>query len=179
MEKYKLLEKAYEIDLSRIEEYYFYEREIAYAETVGKAKSKLLGQANYNNMKLLCVDEDMMYTNIPVKRAHDYDKYEFEGKAETMHSIYEIIHERERISKLNDILTNDSIKFCYISKGNYYRPGSCGYTDFKHRAGVFTKEEAVSSAKSCSGLSIIPIDIEVHNKMISDEITELQTRLLK
>jgi len=177
MEKYKLLEKAYEIDLSKIDERYVYEREIAYADSVGKAKTKLLSTANYNGMQLY-IGDDLTYINIPVIRAKDHDKFEFEGKGETMYSINEILHDRERITKLDELLNNENIKFCYIKKGSYYKPGSCGYTDFKHRAGVFTKEDAVQSAKSCDDLWIIPVIIEEHNEMINKEIEELQTRLL-
>jgi hypothetical protein len=80
--------------------------------------------------------------------------------------------------ELEKILINDSFSHCYIKKGGYYRPHSSGYTDFRHRAGIFTKEEAVKSAKSCRDLTIIPINAIEHNKMINDEIDDLKTRLI-
>ena len=96
-----------------------------------------------------------------------------------MSKIEEVLENRERIAKLDAILLDESVKYYYIKKGSYYRPGSCGYTEFKYRAGVFTTEEAVSEARWCNEITIIPIDMDVHNKMIGDEIKDLQTRLLK
>jgi hypothetical protein len=59
------------------------------------------------------------------------------------------IDARERNQSFDDMLNDTTITHCYIRKGSYHRPGSSGYTDFRHRAGVFTKQEAISSAKSC------------------------------
>ena len=75
-------------------------------------------------------------------------------------------------------MNDNGIKYCYIRKGSYYKPNSCGYTDFKHRAGVYSKEEAVSSAKSCRDITLEIIDIQSHNEMLNIEIAELQNKLL-
>lgn len=87
--------------------------------------------------------------------------------------------ERRRLSKLDEILMNPSVKYCYIRKGSYYRPNSCGYTDYKHKAGVYTKEDAVDHAKGCRDLSLEIVDVPEHNQMIQSEIQELQKRILK
>jgi len=97
----------------------------------------------------------------------------------TAHEIEEELKERKRLSEFNLILDNKSIKYCYIRKGSYYRPNSCGYTDFVHRAGVYTKEEAVRHAVGCRDIWLKRIDIEEHNKIIQSEIKDLKTRLLK
>lgn len=100
-------------------------------------------------------------------------------RKKTLFQIELILIERERIKELDNILNNDSIKYCYIKKrGEYYRPNSCGYTTYKFFAGVYTKEEAVSDAKSCNDLTIIPINVEEHNKYINTIISDLNTRLI-
>jgi hypothetical protein len=174
--KYQLKQKAYEINFSKIDEGYLYSETICYAETIGQAKSILLKEIDL--AKLKHSDEDISYLNIPVIRCKKADKFEFEGEDICLWRIEVILSERERKAKLDLLLNDDSLKFCYIKKGGYYRPNSCGYTDFRHRAGVYTKEEAVSHAKSCSDLTLIPIDIEEHNLMIQKEIDDLTTRVL-
>lgn len=88
-------------------------------------------------------------------------------------------YERQRNSKLNKIEKDKKITHCYIRKGAYYRPNSSGYTDFLHMAGVFTKEEALKSARHCIDISLVPIDITEHNAMILEKIMDLSTRLIK
>lgn len=178
--KYVLVEKAYQINFGRIEEGYLYDDSsfVVYAETLNKARYKLLEKAYCENVCLRGSDDEVTYITIPVVRAKEYDTFLFEGEGLTKSRIKEKLNERKRLTELDKILTDDSISHCYIRKGNYYRPHSCGYTDFIHRAGIFTKQEAINSAKSCRDLTIIPIDIDKHNKMIQDEIDDLKTRLI-
>lgn len=178
--KYKLAQKAYEIDFSKIEEGFLYDssRFITYAETRNKAKSQILKEAYCESICLEGEEDEVTYLTIPVIRCKEADKYFFEDKEISLYQIEEELTERKRLSDLQEILDNESIKYCYIRKGGYYKPNSCGYTDFKHRAGVYTKKEAVSHAKSCSDIWLERIDIEDHNKMIQSEIQDLQTRIL-
>lgn len=175
--KYKLTQKAWEINRDKLNEGYLYSEMACYAESRNKAKSKLLSEYRYE-INLKYSDDEITYLNIPVIRCPQADKYLFEEQDKTMLQIDEILYERERIFKLELILFDDSISYCYIKKGLYYRPNSSGYTDFRHRAGVYTKQKAVSSAKSCRDLTIIPINIEEHNKMINEEIDDLKTRII-
>lgn len=178
--KYELSKKAYEIDFSKIEEGYLYDSSsfITYAENRNKAKSKLLKMAYCENICLIGEDEEVNYLTIPVIRCKEADKYVFEDREMTLLAIEDELRERKRISDLDEILNNENIKYCYIIKNGYYRPNNCGYTDFKHRAGVYLKEEAVNSAKGCRDIRLETIDIEEHNQMINDEIKDLKTRLL-
>jgi len=170
--------KAYQIDLDRLDEGYLSDIIMCYANNVNDAKKKLLQEIKYDNWKLKYTDDELTYLNIPVIRRKSDDKILFEGKAVTEIEKNRILYKRERDSLLENILNDVNIKYCYIKKGSYYRPNNCGYTDFKCRAGVYTKQEAVQSAKSCNQLTIIPIDILEHNKMINNEILELSSRLL-
>lgn len=170
--------KAYQIDLDRLNEGYLSDVIMCYANNVNEAKKKLLQEVKYDNWKLKYTDAELTYLNIPVIRRKSDDKFLFEDQAVTEIEKNRILYKRERLLLLENILNDEDVKFCYIKKGSYYRPSSCGYTDYKYRAGVYTKEEAVQSAKSCDELTIIPIDILEHNKMIENEISELSSRLL-
>lgn len=171
------IQKAWEINFSKIEEGYLYSDTITYAENRNKAKSNLMAYAD--DMVLKETGESPNYLNIPVKRCNHLDKILFEGNFLTKLKISEVLSYRERISKLQELLNDSSITHCYIKKGSYYRPNSCGYTDMKHRAGVYTKQDAFNSAISCRDIDLIPININEHNAMIQKEIDELSSRLIK
>jgi hypothetical protein len=178
--KYKLAKKAYCVDATRIEDGFLRGNEewVSWKSSVGAAKSELLKEIISDGFERLKNGDEITYLNIPVRRCKHHDLFEFEGENLSMRAISARIEKRERLACLDEMLLNDNVKYCYIRKGSYYRPGSYGYTDMRHRAGVFIKEEAVQSAKSCSELTLIVIDIEEHNKMIQAEIDDLKTRLL-
>lgn len=81
-------------------------------------------------------------------------------------------------SQLNKISRNKKITHCYISKGGYYRPGSCGYTDSQTKAGVYPKEEAIEHAEKCSDIWLVPINPAEHNARIIEEVKDLLSRVL-
>ena len=139
--KYKLVEKAYGINFSKVDEGYSYSEEICYAENLNKAKAILLEKANnYLNFNLLYKDEDVSYINIPVIRFKEYDRYEYNDEKLTLDEIEKVIAEEKRNSKLDEILNDDSISYCFIMKrGGYYRPNSSGYTGNPEHAGLYTK----------------------------------------
>jgi|ERR1035437_1430430 hypothetical protein len=170
---------AYELNRDKLS--YGFEADVifVYAKNINEAKTKLLDKVKYDGWILNQGGEELTYLNIPVRRIKKYDLFEFEDKYLSQNKIGEILKNRERNDKLDAIINDSEIKYCYIRKGAYYRPCGAGYTDFVSRAGVFTKEEAVSEAKSCQDLYIVPINIEEHNKMIETEIQDLQTRILK
>jgi hypothetical protein len=179
MSKYTLAKKAYKINFNRIDEGYLASEQICYENSIGKAKSKLLRNIRYDDLKLKYSNDNINFLNIPVIRFKEADLYHFEDKIISIRAIKGILEERTRIKELDEILLNETIKYCYIKKrGSYYRPNSCGYTDYLAWAGVYSKEEAVSHAKSCDELVIIPISIENHNKVINETIADLTTRLL-
>ena len=126
---------------------------------------------------LKCSD-DVTYTNIPVIRCKEVDLVEFEGHNITRNKIADLLKDRERSKMLDDLMEDETKQFFYIRKGGYYRPHSSGYTDMRHRAGVYDKKRAIKSARMCKDLVLIPINIEEHNKMIQDEIDDLETRLI-
>lgn len=85
---------------------------------------------------------------------------------------------KRREAKHEKILKDAAITHCYIRKGSYYRPNWCGYTDFQHRAGVYTKEEAVNHANKCNEITVVPINAKEHNDLLNAEIQDIQSRLL-
>lgn len=177
--KFKRSKKAYRVNLNKIDEGYLCCEEISYAETLSKAKSELLRVVKYHGWSLNRSDDEITFLNIPVVRAPEYDKFIINGSEMTM-SVYEaLMHEMKRNDALDDILSNPEITHCYIKKnGSYYRPNSCGYTDHIARAGVYSKKQAVSEAKSVSEIQVIPINVEVHNNMINTEIEDFKKRLI-
>jgi hypothetical protein len=179
LEEGSIVLKAYEIDLDKLEEGYLSDSIVCYAENSNKAKVTLLRQIANDNWKLKYLGEELTYLNIPVKRKKSSDKVIFEGKEVLRSSIEQLIAERERIAKLDEILNNPNIKYCYIIRyGQYYRPNSCGYTSLKFEAGIYPKDEAISHAKSVREIRLESVDIDEHNKMINQKIAELQERLL-
>jgi hypothetical protein len=132
----------------------------------------------YDGWKLKYSGDELSYINIPVRRNMEFDIVIFEGNEVLRHEIQGIKITRIRLACFDEILANPAIQYCYILKGNYYRPNSCGYTQFMHEAGVYTKEVAVQHAISCSELTLRPIDITEHNKMLTDKIQDFTSRLL-
>lgn len=174
-------EKAYILNLDKIEESHYYSEYVSYAETRGKAKSDLLEQMCGDGIldNGLTFGEEISYLNIPIMRDKYLDKYLFNGESLTRG---EIVHNNRLINreeKLQKILDDESVTHCYIKKrGGYYRPNSCGYTGFKSRAGVYAKELAIGDGRGAKELSIIPIINADHNEMINQEIAELKMKLL-
>lgn len=79
---------------------------------------------------------------------------------------------------INRIVKNKQITHCYIYKGGYYRPNSCGYTDIVTRAGVYSKEDAIKHHEHCDIVKLIPINNSEHNNLILNEIKDLLTRII-
>lgn len=179
MENLKIVKLGYRIDLNKIKDNYFISDEITTATSKTEAKSILFDKIKYEDYKINHTDEVITLKNIPVTRAKEYDVVLFEGKEVVRYTIELIYQERKRNEELAKILNNPDIKYCYIKKGGtYYRPNSAGYTDYKTKAGIYEKEDAIDSAKRCDELQIIPINIEEHNQTILSEIEELGKQLI-
>ncbi len=176
--KPQLVAKAWQIDLSKIEEGFVYSEMVVYSDNRNIAKKELL--KNYGwDMCLRGSTDELTYLTIPIIRCKQCDKYSFEDKTLTSFQIEEIKKERERTLGLNSILHNDQIVYCHIKKnGSYYRPNHCGYTEQITKAGVYQKKEAIDHAKSVREITVLPISIAEHNLMIQEAIDDLKTRLL-
>jgi hypothetical protein len=179
LEEGTLFSKAYHIDFNKIYEGYLATPVICYAKNRNEAKNKLLSMVKYEGWVLNSSGEELTYLNIPVRRLKDADIIVFEGQGVQRCKIASIVEERERINKIDTILANPDVKYCYIWKGGYYyRPNNRGYTSLRFDAGVYLKSEAVSEAKSVREITLEPIDIYNHNKMIHEKISELESRLI-
>lgn len=176
--KVEVVSKAYELNLSAIDEGYMCSEVIVHAETKGKAKSALWSKICSDNYQKTNGD-DVSFINMPIRRSPRYDLVNFEGNTVVRNEIDSILAERKRGEYFEAILKDSTITHCYIRKGAYYRPDYCGYTDFQHRAGVYTKEDAIAHARGISEIRIEPIDNYKHNQMILNEINELKTRIIQ
>lgn len=175
----KITKKAWGINWSKINdgEYYRGNVEYVYASTINKAKTLLLpDMIEYNRLD---TGKEITYITIPVIRYKMYDKFDFDGKELTENEYQKEVKENIRQKKLDIIISDKNIKYCYIYKQNYYCDNWCGYTNFKIKAGIYKKLEAVKHARDISEIDIIPINIKEHNNMINDEINKLSSKLIK
>ena len=175
----KLVEKGYKLNLDLIEQGFCYDDRYTSATSRNKAKSNIWNQIKYDGHKTYLGDQ-VTYLNIPIKRYEDGDLFLLEdGRKMTIEDIkYENV-KIERNKKLDDILNDTNVKYCYIKKrGLYYRPDNCGYTEYKISAGIYSKEDAVGSGRGCHDLIIVPIDIQEHNKVLQEHIESVKSRLI-
>ncbi|HYD92349.1 MAG TPA: hypothetical protein VEA37_12780 [Flavobacterium sp.] len=178
-QKFPLAKKAYEINFDKIDEGYLASGETCYADNRNQARTILLDSIKNDGWKIKYSNDEISYTNIPVVRAPHSDKFHFDGQELTMYQIEEIMAERIRNKMLQNILDDDLIKFAYIRKrGMYYKPQSCGYTEYNTKAGVYPKEEAVKHCRGCDELSLEVIDVLKHNALLNSEINDLKSRIL-
>lgn len=184
--KLEIAKKCYTVNMNYIDEAYLYDCDIfrCYAKSRSEAKAKLLKKLKIEGVEKILNKSfylvDVNYLNIPVLRYPENDTFLFEGMEKTKCEIESILIERKRINDLDQMLLNTAIEFCYILKrGYYYRPNCNGYTEYVHKAGVYTKIDAVKQAKSCNELSIVPINVQEHNQMILTEIDSLKSSLIQ
>nr|WP_322624452.1 hypothetical protein [uncultured Flavobacterium sp.] len=176
---YPLQAKAWELKLSEVDEGYLCCDIIVFAENRGKAKSALLTRARHEGLDVLNTGEEITYLNIPVQRSPASDKFLFEDEALSGYRISEILVERERLKKLDELLKDESITHCYICRhGQYYRPRYCGYTSSKISAGVYLTADAVRHARGVADIKLLPVNPESHNQLIIAEIAKLESNLI-
>ena len=174
---YELVSRGWQLNLDKIDNRYDYDSYFVTAETMSKARNKIWKLIKDEDMTRN--GEDIIFINVPVLLCSTYNHYLFEGKSMTLNLIKVTLAERERVAELDSILTNESIRFCYITKrGSYYGPNHGGYYSQVEKAGIYTKKEAVSSARHCSDIVIVPIDIEAHNALLQSRISELGLKLI-
>jgi hypothetical protein len=179
----KILKKAYRIDLERIKDGEIYLEKFCHAKSLSNAKTELLKLAYDEDMSLRSNPWDsekteLTYLNIPVVRHYIEDVVEYKGREITRREYFRAIEDERKNEGLQEILDNPSITHCYIKKGPYYRPNYCGYTDHLYRAGIYPKQDAISHVTGVREASAIPINNEEHNRMIEEQIKDLQSRII-
>lgn len=179
MNKYKLVKKAYylpEFFIGYLGCPYYEDDFIVWGKNINEAKSNFLKDHRYDGLQN-CVGEEFTYLNLKLHRYWDKNKdlYEFEGRPLNLYKIERILEYRAKLEEYKSLPN----KYCYKKKGSYYRPNNSGYTDYKHKAGVYTMEDGIDSYIHSHGDVIpIPIDIEKHNNMIQKEINDLKLNLI-
>lgn len=176
----KILEKAYEVDFKQIKEGFLASNEQCYAKTRNEARKKLLCQIAYDDWIIKDSLEKVNYLNIPVIRLKENDILNFSGKQIKRWELKEYLIHKKRYEELDKILNNKNIIYCYKVKGRkFYKLNNCGYTQYSYKAGIYTKEDAVSDAKNSNKLWVRPINIEEHNKNVLNEIEILKKSIIK
>ncbi len=152
------------------------------AKTEHEARKELLKMCYNYSVEENHLGDPITYINIRIKRFKEMDKYLVDGKLKTLQQIDYDTRVIENRNMLNKMLSDNPNSYAYIRKGGYfYCSNYCGYTEYKENAGVYTMEQAV---KACLGIDIAAymrpelIDVESHNKMISDKIEQLQSKIL-
>jgi hypothetical protein len=180
----KLVKKAWLMDISFIREPWFASclEEPIHAGTQGEARSiafSILKHENCTDSEHTSLDE-VKYTDVKVKRYPEADKFETEdGEVMPKWRIEERNKDRKRREDLKQMVVCNPGRYVYIRKnGQYYKEGYCGYTDFRHRAGVYTIKDAVDNSLHCRDLDVVLIDKDQHNKMILEEIASLQRKYI-
>jgi len=175
----KPVQKAYEIDLDKISEGYLYSNYICHADNKNQAKSALLKQSQYDDLKLRVTEEPVTYITLPVVRIKSLDKYMYKGELMTQETILYRETKDEHNARIQGILDDNHVTHCHISKRSYYyRDGYCGYTEDINKAGVYPKVDAAEHCRNSPELYMIPIDAREHNERINKAIEEMKARML-
>jgi hypothetical protein len=174
-----LVSKGYEINLDKLQDGFLSDNIICNADNINSAKYELLKKVKYEDWRLKYTGEELTYLNIPVIRRKSADLIMFDGDVITRLEIEKIKDDKKRLKKLEKILNNPNITYCYLKKNGYfYAPNSCGYVSNRTDAGIYEKVDAIKSAKYCRELYIEEIDIAKHNQMIIEKIDDLKNRII-
>jgi len=180
----KIIKKAYQLNTWKLnlsdEERHYANQDlvIARAETIGKAKSKILELIRFFEYKNWD-DEIVNYRTLYIKRAPEYDYVLFEGVEVVRHKIPTLERLNEERKEQLEILANKSISYCFIQKGGYYYcSGYCGYTSHENQAGLYLKETAIRYVGRDANLKVVPVDTRVFNNTIKTEIKRLQSKII-
>lgn len=175
----KVIKKAYSIDFSKIKGGYLYSDVVCYADNRNKARTILLNEVIYEDLKLIHNDEDVNYLNIPVRREKTTDIVVFDGYEVKRYEVERMKIMIEKELEYKNILMDNNITYCYIRKnGYYYRSNYSGYTEYKYNAGIYDKYDAYKHVGRSDEIRMIPIDIKEHNNIISERIEELKNHLI-
>lgn len=128
-------------------------------------------------------DDPLTYISVKVRRIPEHDRFLVDGKLKTREGIEYDRRKKENEDMLRKMLTDNPNGLAYIKKGGYYYGPNCGgYTEYRSNAGVYTMAKAV---QECLGVDLrdfmrpVPIDIEEHNKMITEKIEDLKSKLIQ
>jgi hypothetical protein len=181
--------KAYQVNPSNLDYRHEsvargYVYEPFYAETEKEARIKVLKfLSNECGVDEDNCDNQLTYITVKVKRYPDNDLFMDNGVLKTKSRIEADQRREERDAGFRKLLDDHPNGYALIRKGGYfYRPNSCGYTEYRTEAGVYTLTRAVNE---CLGMSdgeyMRPelIDIAEHNKIILAKIAELKTKLIE
>lgn len=177
----KLLRKAWTIRIQDFNEFYFLNAPVVYHESRDKAKFELW-KVIYNDGWELCnIFKELTYINTPIIRDKEADVVLYKGKEIYRNQIEEVDRQGIEIKKREDIKNNPEVELVFIIKrGDYYSKNFNGYTSYKMRAGIYTKEEALKHVEGCFdyGLTIEPVNMK-EIKDLNEEFLQRSLNELK
>lgn len=177
--KLRIQQKAYALNLDKIENGHYYSEVIVLADSRGQAKQKILSEIDLDDYKLELWGDKMTYLNMPVIRKKEYDEVLHNNEVFTRWVLEQKINQEIENQRIEGFLSDESITHCYIKKnGSFYGWNYCGYTSFSTQAGVYPKEEAVPYCKNLDELKCVPINNSEHNEKILNQIARLKKGLI-
>lgn len=156
--------------------------QIVVAESEKLARKEALNLLRENQIDSDHFGNEFTYISLNLKRFPECDKFMVGNKVMSRDDIDYEKKKNDRDAEFRQLLSDNPGGWAYIRKGgSYYRPNSCGYTEFKPYAGVYPLKDAV---KECIGMSLaeymrpILIDVTEHNEMMNKHIEELKSRII-
>jgi hypothetical protein len=179
MKKLKIIEKAYRLNLDKIDDGFLCTERWCTAPNANIARGKLYADVKYEDMLMRFTVEPVTYFNLPVERYFERDTVLYKGENVIRHQVDYLIKRDLHQENLTALAKNKNVTHCYIKKhGSYYRDNARGYTTDITEAGIYTKVEAIKHANHCLDLILIPINIEEHNAKLLKHIATYQAKLL-
>jgi hypothetical protein len=146
--KLELIEKAWSLDLDAISGGHCCGEIIVYAETRGKAKSKMM-ETDASDYVLNITEEDITFLNVPVIRAKNLDTVKLENKEMVRNRAMSYL---DQLEKRNKIELHSSEKFHrqhtreYLGNAiGFWALNGRGYTIDPEKAHIYTKAEVLES----------------------------------
>lgn len=143
VEKLKIVEKAWMMNLDKIEEGYLYSECIKYAETKGKAKSKFL----YSFDGIPEHEDELTFLNMPVLRCKESDKVLFDDEIIYRYQVEKRIWCKNRDEKSIKLVKENPNSLFFIKAGcynSYWGPNRAGYMSCYYKRGRYAGKEALN-----------------------------------
>lgn len=152
------------------------------AENEKLARMKALHQLREYDIQEDRFGIEFSYITLRLKRSPDHDRFLIYGRIRSREDIEYDRKKDERDAEFKQLLADNPNSYAYIRKGGYYyQPNSCGYTEYKTQAGIYTLDQAVRECLGCSlsdYMMPILIDAIEHNQLLNKQIDALKSRLI-
>lgn len=183
------IQKAFKLSVNDliVDEPWFYDNILVYAETHGEAKSKGIYEFECGKLfdpKGYNCERDVLFTDIRARRCKKEDKFLVSDRWRTREQMEQMSWELKRDDEAKRLWIDnpDGIAVvwagCY---GSYWGANHCGYTSDKTRAGKYSTKEAYEIVKDSDYSrqeKVILVNKEEYNLEINKKIKQLENSIL-